>query len=188
MASKQLSSVTVFDDAASDVTIDSCTQDFDSFGGRFSPIQSDGRSTYSYSTSIDREFIVKDDHGRVVNKINEVSVHTTSMLQYHTDIIYFSSIYCQVRRSDGKYQTRHPGSDIVPSADVDEHTRLDIQHQMLKVKMGGLYWPIDLVRNILAPKLVGHDPPAVLDIGTGSGGWRLAVPVYSQEVIDSSLP
>ena len=58
---------------------------------------------------------------------------------------------------------------VVLLADVDEHGRLDIQHEMLKAKMGGLFWPSDRVRGILAPRPEGSEPPAVLDIGTGSG-------------------
>lgn len=62
-----------------------------------------------------------------------------------------------------------PGLKVITAADVDEHGRLDIQHQMLKVKMGGLYWPSDHVRRILAPRPEGSEPPAILDVGTGSG-------------------
>lgn len=41
---------------------------------------------------------------------------------------------------------------------------------MLKIKMGGLYWPASHVRRILsAPRPEGAEPPAILDIGTGSG-------------------
>lgn len=58
-------------------------------------------------------------------------------------------------------------------ADVDEHTRLDIQHQMLKTQMDALYWPTDHVRRILAPRPEGCEPPAIMDIGTGSGECML---------------
>lgn len=54
-------------------------------------------------------------------------------------------------------------------ADVDEHGRLDIQHETLKIQMGALYYPVDLVRRILAPRPPGDQAPAILDIGTGSG-------------------
>lgn len=40
---------------------------------------------------------------------------------------------------------------------------------MLKLKLGGLYWPQDTVRQILALKHEGGKPAAILDIGTGSG-------------------
>lgn len=43
---------------------------------------------------------------------------------------------------------------------------------MLRVDMNGLYWPSDHVRRILAPRPDGVEPPAVLDIGTGSGEHR----------------
>lgn len=53
--------------------------------------------------------------------------------------------------------------------DGDEHRRLDIQHEALKMKMDGLYWPRNHVRRILAPRTEGSEPPSILDIGTGSG-------------------
>jgi len=56
-------------------------------------------------------------------------------------------------------------------ADSDEHGRLDVQHRMLRIKMDGLYWTAEAVRPILAPRPEGSEPPAILDIGTGSGSW-----------------
>ncbi|KAG8924777.1 hypothetical protein FRC02_010200 [Tulasnella sp. 418] len=59
---------------------------------------------------------------------------------------------------------------MLPADDV-EHTRLDIQHDLLKLHLRGLYPAVDLVRAALSPQ---HSPcPAVLDIGTGSGRWVL---------------
>lgn len=54
-------------------------------------------------------------------------------------------------------------------ADPAEHGRLDIQHELLKKKMGGIFMKPDAVRRALAPRQSGH--PAVLDVGTGSGSW-----------------
>ncbi len=48
-------------------------------------------------------------------------------------------------------------------ADQDEHGRLDIQHELLKTKMG-LYLKPSAVRRALAPRDSG-DPPAIIDIG-----------------------
>lgn len=47
--------------------------DANSLNGRFSPDFSDRRSIYSYTSSLDREFILKDVHGRVFNNTNEVN-------------------------------------------------------------------------------------------------------------------
>ncbi|KIO32981.1 hypothetical protein M407DRAFT_18137 [Tulasnella calospora MUT 4182] len=61
-------------------------------------------------------------------------------------------------------------------ADVSEHMRLDIQHEMLKHKLGGLY-PREVasdVRRMMSRQRSEDDPPpAALDIGTGSGSWAI---------------
>lgn len=65
-----------------------------------------------------------------------------------------------------------PLTSFILAADQDEHGRLDIQHQMLRSIMGGLYMNAEHVRRVLQPR-DGPDPPAVLDIGTGSGSWAI---------------
>ncbi|KAG8983928.1 hypothetical protein FRB90_005650 [Tulasnella sp. 427] len=57
-------------------------------------------------------------------------------------------------------------------ADGEEHGRLDIQHEMLKAALGGLYarQAAPAVRRALAKRKDG-DQNAILDIGTGSGCW-----------------
>lgn len=59
------------DTSVSDVTTSSAVGS--SFDGRFSPIPSDQRSIYSYTSSVNRESILKDVHGRVVNSTNQVN-------------------------------------------------------------------------------------------------------------------
>ncbi|KAG9048516.1 hypothetical protein FS837_012706 [Tulasnella sp. UAMH 9824] len=54
-------------------------------------------------------------------------------------------------------------------ADVAEHGRLDLQHEMLKKKRGGLFYAPQAVRKALAPR--GGSQPSVLDVGSGSGSW-----------------
>lgn len=59
------------DTSVSDVSMSSSAAE--SFNDRgFSPVPSDQRSIYSYTSSVNREFILKDLHGRVVNNTNEV--------------------------------------------------------------------------------------------------------------------
>ncbi|KDQ60927.1 hypothetical protein JAAARDRAFT_173301 [Jaapia argillacea MUCL 33604] len=56
--------------------------------------------------------------------------------------------------------------------DVEEHQRLDLQHQIYTRMLGGsLYAAPDLVRSALRPR--NGPQPAILDIGTGSGSWAL---------------
>ncbi|KIO32958.1 hypothetical protein M407DRAFT_18114, partial [Tulasnella calospora MUT 4182] len=57
-------------------------------------------------------------------------------------------------------------------ADGEEHGRLDVQHEMLKAALGGLYvrQAAPAVCRALAVRKDG-DPNAILDIGTGSGCW-----------------
>ncbi|KAG8897054.1 hypothetical protein FRC00_004878 [Tulasnella sp. 408] len=58
-------------------------------------------------------------------------------------------------------------------ADTEEHGRLDIQHEMLKAALGGLYArpPAPAVRRALSSRKEDGCSPMVLDIGTGSGSW-----------------
>lgn len=58
-------------------------------------------------------------------------------------------------------------------ADVLEHGRLDIQHEMLKTARNGLFFAADDVRRALAPRKDSEPQPAVLDIGSGSGLWMV---------------
>ncbi|KAI0664665.1 S-adenosyl-L-methionine-dependent methyltransferase [Cubamyces menziesii] len=56
-------------------------------------------------------------------------------------------------------------------ADTEEHRRLDLQHQVITLALGGLYPAPDLVRRALRPR--PGKAPAVLDVGTGSGSWAI---------------
>lgn len=47
---------------------------------------------------------------------------------------------------------------------------------MLKAKMGSLYWDREAVREVLRPRPEGVEPPAILDVGTGSGACFYTVP------------
>ncbi|KAG8953833.1 hypothetical protein FRC04_001463 [Tulasnella sp. 424] len=58
-------------------------------------------------------------------------------------------------------------------ADAVEHNRLDLQHEMLTTKIGGLFLCPDAVQRALAPR--PNARPAVLDVGTGSGSWAIGV-------------
>ncbi|KAI0636697.1 S-adenosyl-L-methionine-dependent methyltransferase [Trametes polyzona] len=56
-------------------------------------------------------------------------------------------------------------------ADNEEHRRLDLQHQVITLALGGLYPAPDLVRRALRPR--PGKMPAILDVGTGSGSWAI---------------
>ncbi|KAG8960144.1 hypothetical protein FRC03_007009 [Tulasnella sp. 419] len=60
-------------------------------------------------------------------------------------------------------------------ADDTEHTRLDMQHDTLRLHLNGLYPAADQVKAALSPEK--SERPAVLDIGTGSGRWALDMAV-----------
>lgn len=66
---------------------------------------------------------------------------------------------------------------------------------MLKLYTGGLYWSVEHVRRILAPRTEGSGPPTVLDIGTGSGSWAIDMAeefphaqVVGMDVAPANLP
>lgn len=64
-------------DSMSDVAMSASFTGIDeSSSGRVSPAPSDRESLYSYMSSVDREFILKDVHGRVFNNTNEVKTVT----------------------------------------------------------------------------------------------------------------
>ncbi|KAG8906969.1 hypothetical protein FRB99_005611 [Tulasnella sp. 403] len=56
--------------------------------------------------------------------------------------------------------------------DGAEHTRLELQHELI-IQQAGLYYRPDIVEKNLAPRLEGSPPPTVLDIGTGPGIWAI---------------
>ncbi|KAG8988853.1 hypothetical protein FRB94_002183 [Tulasnella sp. JGI-2019a] len=95
-----------------------------------SPSPSLTPSTYTYSSSVDGQTLLRDIHGRAINATSE--------------------------------------SYMLP-ADKAEHDRLDLQHELFKRKIGGLYFKTDAVRRALAPKQ--DVQPTIIDIGTGAGTW-----------------
>lgn len=56
--------------------------------------------------------------------------------------------------------------------DNDEHRRLDLQHRIYTITLGGLYPAPQLVRWALRP--CRNMTPAILDVGTGSGCWSVS--------------
>lgn len=54
---------------------------------------------------------------------------------------------------------------------MTEHNRLNVQHEMLKIKLGGLFLQPRAVQRALVPR--NGSIPAVLDVGSGSGSWVL---------------
>ncbi|KAI0780653.1 S-adenosyl-L-methionine-dependent methyltransferase [Trametes elegans] len=56
-------------------------------------------------------------------------------------------------------------------ADNEEHRRLDLQHQVITLALGGLCPAPDLVRRALRPR--PGKAPGILDVGTGSGSWAI---------------
>lgn len=56
-------------------------------------------------------------------------------------------------------------------ADNEEHRRLDLQHHQYTMCLGRLYPAPDLVWRALRPRRDRR--PAIMDVGTGSGSWRV---------------
>ncbi|KIO22494.1 hypothetical protein M407DRAFT_60847, partial [Tulasnella calospora MUT 4182] len=56
--------------------------------------------------------------------------------------------------------------------DADEHSRLDLQHQMIRTALGGSNYPEPgLVEKVLVNASVSG--ANILDVGTGSGAWAI---------------
>lgn len=68
-----------------------------------------------------------------------------------------------LRTSDGRlFNSSHP--EYILPADEEEHSRLDRQHEMLKLHIGGaLYTEPELIKRVLAPDQGLR--PKVLDVG-----------------------
>ncbi|KIO29850.1 hypothetical protein M407DRAFT_69943 [Tulasnella calospora MUT 4182] len=83
---------------------------------------------------------------------------------------YHSSVDGNVMLRDIHGRTFNNTSDqyMLP-ADVAEHGRLDLQHEMLKKKRGGLFYAPQAVKKALAPR--EGSQPSILDVGSGSGSW-----------------
>lgn len=146
------------------------TDEPESLDGRFSFVDSDRRSITSYASSADREFIIKDVHGRYLNSRSDVLLIPSFLFLRSLPSAFFQLYLMPGKRP--RFGTRMMCYKAQCVADVDEHGRLDIQHEMLKIKLGGLCWPLHHVRRILAPRPEGAEAPAVMDIGTGSGELR----------------
>ncbi|KAI0672942.1 S-adenosyl-L-methionine-dependent methyltransferase [Trametes maxima] len=89
------------------------------------------------------------------------------------------SLYSFSSSVDGQLMLRHVHGRILNNqndtyylpADNEEHRRLDLQHQVISLALGGLYPAPDLVRRALRPR--PGKIPAILDVGTGSGSWAI---------------
>ncbi|KAG9048514.1 hypothetical protein FS837_012704 [Tulasnella sp. UAMH 9824] len=97
-------------------------------------------SVYSYSSSVDGNLRLRDIHGRTFNNTSDNANPIEILIKHY----------------------------MLP-ADVAEHSRLDLQHEMLKRLRGGLFYPPKVVRTALAPREGSR--PCVLDVGSGSGTW-----------------
>ncbi|KAG9048345.1 hypothetical protein FS837_000217 [Tulasnella sp. UAMH 9824] len=91
--------------------------------------------------------VLRDLHGRQLNNVNDVSLTPLG----------------PIRSLTASQSYRLP-------ADLAERDRLDLQHEMLKSAIGGLYLPREAVQIALSPRADGT-VPKVLDVGTGSGKW-----------------
>ncbi|KAG8919091.1 hypothetical protein FRC01_001481, partial [Tulasnella sp. 417] len=67
-----------------------------------------------------------------------------------------------------------PKPELTVSADLIEHSRLDIQHEALCIVLDGLFPRESGVHEILAPRGDGYQP-RVLDVGTGAGSWAIGI-------------
>ncbi|KAM5532078.1 hypothetical protein V8D89_014242 [Ganoderma adspersum] len=75
-----------------------------------------------------------------------------------------------LRQAYGRILNNQNDTYFLP-ADNEEHRRLDLQHQIITLALGGLYPAPNLVRKALAPR--SGKAPAILDVGTGSGSWAI---------------
>jgi hypothetical protein len=69
----------------------------------------------------------------------------------------------------------HDFRPLLQPEDDNERYRLNLQHEQYYRIVGGLYAPVELVRNALAP----YPEPSlyrrsILDVGTGSGIWYVS--------------
>ncbi|KAI0748536.1 S-adenosyl-L-methionine-dependent methyltransferase [Daedaleopsis nitida] len=75
-----------------------------------------------------------------------------------------------LRHAYGRILNNQNDTYFLP-ADTEEHRRLDLQHQVITLALGGLFPASNLVRRALAPR--PGKISAILDVGTGSGSWAI---------------
>ncbi|OCH94926.1 S-adenosyl-L-methionine-dependent methyltransferase [Obba rivulosa] len=85
---------------------------------------------------------------------------------------YHSSLDEQLllRNAYGRILNNQNDTYLLP-ADNEEHRRLDLQHHLITLSLGGLYAAKDLVHRALWPRT--DRTPSILDVGTGSGSWAV---------------
>ncbi|KAG9050551.1 hypothetical protein FS837_004408 [Tulasnella sp. UAMH 9824] len=81
------------------------------------------------------------------------------------------SLYSYRSSVDGDILLKDLYGRVVNS--TSQHSRLDMQHEMLKKIRNGLFFAAEDVRRALAPREDVESQPAVLDIGSGSGSWMV---------------
>ncbi|KAG8910002.1 hypothetical protein FRC00_009037, partial [Tulasnella sp. 408] len=123
------------------------------------------------------EVPLREVHGRQLNSLNEVRTVFPPPPRTLAETLHAIQSYMlpgDLIRIQGVYADRaNPLPSCPPKADATEHKRLDLQHEMLTARMGGLFLCPDVVERALAPR--EHSQPAVLDVGTGSGSWAIGV-------------
>ncbi|KAG8862609.1 hypothetical protein FRB96_001168 [Tulasnella sp. 330] len=72
-----------------------------------------------------------------------------------------------------RFMVERSNENYMLPADSEEQSRLDLQHAALTLFLGDLYPSPHLVEEVLRP--IGGYTPGILDIGTGSGSWALAM-------------
>ncbi|KAG9004644.1 hypothetical protein FRB94_002184 [Tulasnella sp. JGI-2019a] len=130
-------------------------------------------STSPSSTSKDGDLTSEEDSWSMTEGTDRAPSPTPSMASMTPSLYsYKSSVDGRTMLRDMEGRTLQATSDgyMLPADDV-EHGRLDLQHNLLKLKIGGLYFKPEAVRRALAPKQ--DITPTVLDIGTGSGSWAI---------------
>ncbi|KAG8919098.1 hypothetical protein FRC01_001480 [Tulasnella sp. 417] len=105
----------------------------------------------------DQAPVLKELYGRIVNNTSD-KAYMLPGARYTSDDFLFNL----------------PKPELTVSADLIEHSRLDIQHEALCIVLDGLFPRESGVHEILAPRGDGYQP-RVLDVGTGAGSWAIAI-------------
>ncbi|KIO32573.1 hypothetical protein M407DRAFT_18615 [Tulasnella calospora MUT 4182] len=140
-----------------------------SASGRSSPSTSATASEAHYSGDADDELTTSEDmSSAVASDPQGLRSRSPTRSDAASVYSYSSSMHHPTRDIYGRLFNNINDYYMLP-ADVDEHGRHDLQHEMLQLAMDGIFVNADAANRALSSG--DGKTPAALDVGTGSGSW-----------------
>lgn len=137
--------------------------------GRLSPSTSVSASEGRYSGDADDELTTSEEMSGVTASDSQgLRPRSPTRSDAASVYSYSSSMHHLTRDIYGRTFNNVNDYYMLP-ADMEEHGRLDLQHDMLKYAMDGIFVNSEAANRALSSK--DGKTPAALDVGTGAGSW-----------------